>query len=179
MTEHEKVIIEPLINDGTIAFYTRYVDDTLVLIKPENIEKVLEKVNSFHPKLNFTVDKFSDGDVHFLDLRITEDINIDVYRKDTFTGQYSHFDSFEPWYYKIAWARSIYSRCRKLCSTPEAFRQQVRILTSYLSWNGFPRHVSNSLIRKFKMSNEPRDSNIPTPEETNEITIWFKLPYMG
>ena len=29
------------------------------------------------------------------------------------------------------------------------------------------------------MSSEPTDSNIPTPEETNEITIWFKLPYMG
>ena len=60
MTELENVIVTNLIADGTVAFYARYVDDTLLLIKPEN---VLMKPNSFHKSLNFTFDSFPD-EVH-------------------------------------------------------------------------------------------------------------------
>ena len=34
MTELEDVVIKPLITNGTIKFYTRFVDDTLLVIKP-------------------------------------------------------------------------------------------------------------------------------------------------
>ena len=39
LTEFEKTIVDDLIQTGTIAFYRRYVDDTLVLIKPKDIHK--------------------------------------------------------------------------------------------------------------------------------------------
>ena len=67
MTEYEKKIFEDLIEAGTIKFYRRYVDDTLVLIKPCDVPLVLKKFNSFDKNLNFTVDKFEDGKVHFVD----------------------------------------------------------------------------------------------------------------
>ena len=54
--ELENVIVKNLIADGTVAFYARYVDDTLLLIKPENVHKVLMKLRSFHKSLNFTFD---------------------------------------------------------------------------------------------------------------------------
>jgi predicted phosphoribosyltransferase len=54
LTEFERLIVSELIADGTIKFYKRYVDDTLVLIKPSNISAVLAKYNSFDPNLNFT-----------------------------------------------------------------------------------------------------------------------------
>ena len=41
MTELERRIIQPLIDDGIIKFYCRYVDDTLLLLKPEHIERTL------------------------------------------------------------------------------------------------------------------------------------------
>ena len=53
MTELENVILTNLIADGRVAFYACYVDDTLLLIKPENVQKVLMKLNSFHKSLNF------------------------------------------------------------------------------------------------------------------------------
>ena len=43
MTELERIIVDYLMADGVIKFYMRYVDDTLVLIKPEDIQKVLKK----------------------------------------------------------------------------------------------------------------------------------------
>ena len=39
MTELEDIVIKPLITNGTIKFYTRFVDDTLLVIKPENVKK--------------------------------------------------------------------------------------------------------------------------------------------
>ena len=42
MTQLEELIINPLINDGTIKFYSRYVDDTLLVMKPSDINLVHE-----------------------------------------------------------------------------------------------------------------------------------------
>ena len=44
MTELENVLIKDLLDIGTIAFYARYVDDTLVLVKLNNVQKVLNKL---------------------------------------------------------------------------------------------------------------------------------------
>ena len=115
LTEFEKQIVEDLIEAGTIKFYRRYVDDTLVLIKPCDIPLVLKKFNSFDKNLNFTVDKFEDGKVHFLDLEISES-GIDVFRKTTHTGQYTNFHSFEPWSRKTAWIKSLFCRAVRICS---------------------------------------------------------------
>ena len=95
LTEFEHVIVSDLINDGVIKFYKPYVDDTLVLIKPSDISSVLAKFNSFERNLNFTVDTFPDGLIHFLDIKVSVD-DTDICRKETHTGQYTHFSSFEP-----------------------------------------------------------------------------------
>ena len=110
MTELEKTIIPKLFADGIIKFYSRYVDDTLVLVKKENINFVLDKLNSFNNKhLRFTVDTFEDNKVHFLDLLIDR-YTTDLYFKETHTGQYTAFDSFTPWRFRTAWVRSLFSR---------------------------------------------------------------------
>ena len=84
LTELEKVVVKPLIDSGMLKFYIRYVDDTLVLMKRSDLDHVLRELNSFHRNLKFTVDDFSDGNVHFLDLLIKKN-STDVYYKDTHT----------------------------------------------------------------------------------------------
>ena len=46
LTEFEKLIVFDLVDSGLIKFYRRYVDDTLILVKPNNIPLLLEKFNS-------------------------------------------------------------------------------------------------------------------------------------
>ena len=50
MTELESTIIKKLLDTGKIKFYCCYVDDTLLLIKPEGIQLVQDMFNSFHEK---------------------------------------------------------------------------------------------------------------------------------
>ena len=56
MTEMERVVVDQLIQTGKIKFYARYVDDTLLLVKPEDIESILQQFNKFHKNIEFTVD---------------------------------------------------------------------------------------------------------------------------
>ena len=80
LTEFEKAIVNDLIKTGIIIFYCRYVDDTLVLIKPKDIPFVLDKFNSFGKNLKFTIDNFESGKIHFLDLQISDSgIDIDIF----------------------------------------------------------------------------------------------------
>ena len=92
MTELEKFILDELINDNIVKFYIRYVDDTLLLVKLEDTDKILKKFNSFDKNIQFTVDKFLNGNVHFLDIKINGN-KTDIYFKETHTGQYTHFTS--------------------------------------------------------------------------------------
>ena len=57
LTEFEKVVVTPVMKSGILKFYCRYVDNTLVLVKEDQIDKILKAFNSFHNNLRFTVDK--------------------------------------------------------------------------------------------------------------------------
>ena len=58
-----------LISSNKIKFYSRYVDDILVLIRPSDIPTVLQKFNYFHPQIQFTHEEFTDNnDIHFLEI---------------------------------------------------------------------------------------------------------------
>ena len=89
-----------LIKDGLIKFYIRYVDDTLVLAKVEDIDNIMKRFNSFDKSIQFTVDKFEDSNSHFLDIKINGS-EIDLYYKTTHTRQYCNFSSQTLWKLKI------------------------------------------------------------------------------
>ena len=74
MAKLEKDIIQKLINKNFIKFYIRfysftYVDDTLLLVKDEDIDPILKELNSYNKNIKFTVDRFINEDVHFLDIK--------------------------------------------------------------------------------------------------------------
>ena len=89
-----------LLKDGLIKFYIRYVDDTLVLAKVEDIGNIMKQFNSFEKSIQFTIDKFEDSIVHFLDIKINGSEE-NLYYKTTHTGQYCNFSSQTPWKIKI------------------------------------------------------------------------------
>ena len=183
MTELEKLVLPKLIDDDIIKFYIRYVDDTLVLIKEDQIENVLEKFNQFDKNLKFTVDTFEDGIVHFLDIIVQQNGDTDVYSKPTNTGQYCHFNSYTPWNYKISWARALFNRAKRICSTPALFRSQKARIFNILSWNGFPAYLRKKVIRSFVESSERNKSSEAEESSSNVddeiVSLSLKIPYMG
>ena len=80
MTEFKTIIVKSLINSGKLVFYKCYMGDTLVLAKPSDSEHILNTFKNFDSQIQFTVDKFSDNDIHFLDIQILPK-GIAVYQK--------------------------------------------------------------------------------------------------
>ena len=170
MTELERVIVDNMINSGLIKFYVRYVDDTLLLVKPNDIEQIITKFNDFHPNLEFTVDKFEDCVPHFLDLEIHPD-GLSIYRKDTHTAQFVNYNSFTKFNHKVAWIRSLVTRAKRLCS-PDRLKNEMKNIRRFASYNGFPRWIVNSTIKRCNQTRAEQD-------EEDCQSLKLSLPYLG
>ena len=64
-----------------IKFYCRYADDTLLVVKPQDVSRIHKVLNSFDKNLKFTADLFENEVPHFLGLEISS-----IYGKETNTG---------------------------------------------------------------------------------------------
>ena len=179
--------MDDLINAGTIKFYARYVDDTLLMVKPEDVDMILNKFNGFHRNLEFTVDRFVDVVPHFLDLEIHRS-GISIFRKETHTAQFTHFASFTKWGHKIAWIRSLVSRAKKLCH-PNKLKPELANIRKFAAYNGFPKWVVNRVVRRtlyIGQQNQPQDepqreptANQEEDEQPQESPVFISLPYIG
>ena len=92
--------------------YFRYVDDLLIIYneRKTDIEELLYRFNDITPKLNFTIEKETGGNINFLDLTIHRNIDsfsIDIYRKPTYTDTIIPIDSCHPTENKYAAIRHL------------------------------------------------------------------------
>ena len=179
MTELEKVVVKKLIDDGTIKFYIRYVDDTLLLVKNEDVPRVLSSLNKFDKNLNFTVDKF-ESKVHFLDILIDKN-ETDVFYKKTNTGQYTNYRSFTPWRLRVSWVNALFVRAKRICCNDTLFKKQLVYIKKLMSWNGFPKYVANKIISNLvdKYKNTAAQNVTAVTDEETLSKVFVRLPYCG
>ena len=173
MTELEKVVVDRLIGTGLSKFYARYVDDTLLLVKPDDVERILLEFNSFHPNLEFTVDKFDECVPHFLDLEIHPD-GMSIYRKDTHTAQFVNYSSYTKFTHRVAWIKSLVSRAKRLCS-PNKIKEELKNIRRFAAYNGFPKWVVKSTIKSCNTTNRARSPD----KEDVAVSLFLQLPYLG
>ena len=57
-------------NDSTIKFYCRYVDDTLLVLERQDVSCIHNLLHDFDKKLQFSIDLFENEVPHFLDLEM-------------------------------------------------------------------------------------------------------------
>ena len=55
--------------------------------------------------------------------------------RSTHTGQYTRFDSFDPWSRKTAWVRSLFHRAVNICSNLTFINKQISMISKFMSWN--------------------------------------------
>ena len=131
---------------------------------------------NYFEKNKCTVDTFPDGSIHFLDIKVDESHTV-IYYKDTHTGQYISFHSQTPWLLKTALIKALFHCANKICSSKQAFQQQINHIKTLMSWNAYPKYVRNSLINRLK-SNINRNDNINNNKDDRKV-IWINLRYLG
>ena len=96
-------------------YYRRCVDDIFVLFtSPKHLEAFRNFLNGRHANVSFTIECEKQNRMSFLDIAIIcEDktFTTSVYRKPTFSGVYTHFDSFLPSTYKFRTIYTLAYRC--------------------------------------------------------------------
>ena len=84
--------------DNFPLLYDRFVDDTFAIFNNEGeAEGFHQKLNSLHPSLKFTTEAEQNGQLPFMDvqiMKVQDKLMRSVYRKPTFTGLYTRWDSF-------------------------------------------------------------------------------------
>ena len=138
----------------------------------------IDEFNKFDKTKNirFTVDSFDNCNPHFLDLEICPD-GLTIYRKDTFTGQYTRADSFKPWKRNTAWIRSLVNRAKKICSKSK-LPLELKTIKQFASWNKYPTNVVNSIIKRV-LSKPKENENQTKQSDPKEQKVYFSVQYAG
>ena len=153
-------------------FYGRYVKNTLVVIKPEDLNRVHSALNNFDRNLNDVVP-------HFLDIEIYPE-DFEIYCKPANTGQYVHYTSVSPWRYKTTKVPNIIHRATVLCDETK-IQTELNRIKKLISWNDFPKQTGCTLIAtKLKNINiENNKKQLINKNKENVDVIWINLPYSG
>ena len=86
----------------------------------KDVEYVHHIFNSIHPNLKFTKEEENERKLPFLDVLITKTSNgikTTVYKKPTFSGLYTKWDSYTPTKYKRNLINNLLHRAHQICSS--------------------------------------------------------------
>ena len=131
----------------------RYIDD-IFMIWPHSREELysfVSALNNVHDTIKFTVG-ISETQVNFLDVTVYKDqngtISTGLYTKPTDAHMYLHYTSYHPQHQKKSIPYSQAIRLRRICSTPELFRQATSQLFNNLLLRGYPKQMIKTAIQR-------------------------------
>ncbi|XP_045470675.1 uncharacterized protein LOC123677962 [Harmonia axyridis] len=161
-----------------ILFWHRYVDDILALFKGtlDDLNNFLILLNSFNPRIQFTMEVESDNKLPFLDLMIhkSDTLEFSIYRKPTNTDNIIPFHSNHPYSHKFASFHSLFNRLFTVPLNNANFLNELNIIKQIAYNNGFPIHLINRLYCRYvnKFSNHRLTQRNPQNK-------YFSLTYFG
>ena len=160
--------------------YRRYVDDTLCIFKNKSqAESFLQYFNQQRPNISFTYELEAKNLLQFLDVLIIHAGNVfsfNLYRKKTFTGLHTNFDSLSPIHYNVNLITVLIYCAYHICSSFFSFHEQVVSIKRFLRYNHFPLYLINRVIKKFL---DKQYSNKVIPFNVPRLPVPIFLPYLG
>ena len=93
--------------------------------------------------MSLTVKTEQNNKISFLDVNVIREqgkLITSVYGKPTFSGVYTHFDSFLPDTYKIGLIYTLVNGCFRIYSSWSMFHQQLILLRRIFHKNGYPEN---------------------------------------
>ena len=109
-------------------------------------------MNSKHKNIKFTFEIEDSNNFSSLDVKIirkNKGFVTSIFRKASFSGVYTNYESFILETYKIGLVRTLLFRFFKICSSMENFRIEVEHLRSIFKCNNYPVNISDQCIKKF------------------------------
>ncbi|KAK7925859.1 hypothetical protein WMY93_008169 [Mugilogobius chulae] len=158
--------------DKPPSHWFRYVDDTFVKIKKQDLEAFTSHINAVDSNIKFTREDSKDNQLAFLDCSaiIGEDgkLQLEVYRKPTHTDQYLLFDSNHPLQHKLGVIRTLQHRAEEVPTSSEGKKKETQHVQKALSACGYPKWALNRAKRpkkqeKRETEKEKRKNGVSIP----------------
>ncbi|EFN74754.1 hypothetical protein EAG_01936, partial [Camponotus floridanus] len=166
------------------AFYFRYVDDVAMSLPEDEINNTLDIFNSFHPRIQFSVEIGVNNCLNFLDVTmivVNNRIYCDWFHKKSFSGRYLNFHSQHPMNQK---RRTIISLIDKafLLSDPVFHKKNIEFIVDTLLRNSYPLitifKVINQQVKYLIKKNKNNSSNqAKQDQDSGENASYFVLPF--
>lgn len=160
----------------------KYVDDLLMICPRNLVTEIQNLFNSFHTKIQFTIEEEKDNKIPYLDILIIKNedksISTNYYAKPLSSGRILNYLSNHPNYIKVNTAYNFISRVFTLSSPQFRNKNKTYIYKTLLN-NSYPKHVIRKLFNKFyavsqnQLNNTNQNSNTQT-----EPRIYKTLTYI-
>ena len=160
-------------------YYRRYVDDTFLLFSSQShVKKFLHYMNSRHDNIDFTHETEVDDRLPFLDVLVSREaarLVTSIYRKPTFSGLYTNFNSFISDKYKTGLIYCLLFRIFTLTVDWAKFHDEVKYLSDVFRKNQYPQHYFDHCLKIF-LNNK---LNPDTSKKIEKKKLIITLPFVG
>ena len=158
----------------------RYVDDIFVPFKSEeHLKRFVNYMNSKHKNIKFNFETEDSNKFSFLDAKITRKNKrfvASIFRKATFSGVFTNYDSFIFDTYKIGLVHTLLFQFFKICSSTENFHIEVDLLRNIFKCYNYPVNIIDQCIKKFFGKMYVPKQIVPTVPKRELLVV---LPYLG
>ena len=145
----------------------------------EHLSKFCNYFNTCHPNMSFSFEQEKNGKLTFLDMEVSREKRKFVttfYRKPTFRGVYTHFESFLPTIYKFGMVYTQAYRCFKICSDWTKFHEELRFLKQVFLKIVYPLSFIDTCFKTFVDKLFIKRPQLITVEKK---TLFLTLPQLG
>jgi len=168
-------------------FYVRYVDDILLSTHEGEIHDLLNKFNSYHQRLQFTMELEDNHVINFLDITLIRKNNnkiiTDWFHKSTFSGRYLSFFSNHPTSQKRGTIYSLVDHAIKL-SHPSFYQKNLISCIKILLTNGYSldlifNNINNRLKKLFvqRVNNVTDRTNVDSNTKKITVVLLYAKPF--
>jgi hypothetical protein len=125
-------------------YWARYVDDIIAIVKKEEVDEVLKKLNRMSPAIKFTQERQQNKKLPFLDVLIEvqgNKLSFDVYRKPQHVQRYIPSKSNHPNVHKLAAFESMIFRMFNTPLSKENFKKEEKYIYETAGINGYRKKL--------------------------------------
>ena len=167
-------------------FWLRYVDDTFVIMKRNDLNDMLLTLNSIFPGIKFTHEVERNGELAFLDILVKRNSDgfteTSVHRKKAYAGTILNFNSNHPVIHKRNCIRTLFQRTITHCNTEENKNNEIKFLFQLFQNNNYPKQFIertwSQMKEQLKQNNEVQQTTTIEEQEQRKQT-YYTLPYIN
>ena len=151
----ETKIVKKYAESGKIIHYSRFADDSLIVLHKNSMRSFVKEINNFDKSLNYTIEEMnSKNEINFLDITVylneSDNLEFKKYRKNSVDTVISNFEQsvISKKYLKGGIFTNLH-RELDACSSHDIFLESLEELKEVYSRNSYPAALVKSKIRQF------------------------------